>query len=267
MRKWFVNNLIRFWYILSRRRKNRHTRKVGKIALFYRICDFGYNKVKPEFITKEKCLMNAVKAFPHEQVEWFVLADNVCEDTYRMILKYVPADKVERVNVGHGAGTFRMVYEKALELPDDTLVYFLEDDYLHLPYSLDNLISVASANPADYFTLYDHPDKYVNGYNPGVRDGGEVSKVFFVKNRHWKKTNSTTMTFASFVDTLKRDKAIFWRWTDTRHPYDFQIFVDLALFSKAYLVSPIPSLSTHGETLFLAPVIEWHSINLDHSGN
>lgn len=261
MRKWIVNNYIRFAHQFSRRRKNRTGRDIGKIALYYRICDAGYNKVKPDYITKENCLQNAVNTFPLDKVDWYVLADNVCEETYQMILKYIPSNRVERVCIKHGAGTFRIVYEKALSQSDDTLVYFLEDDYLHLPTSLPNLISASQANLGDYFTLYDHPDKYVSqGANPFIKNGGEKSKVFLSGDRHWKITNSTTMTFAAFVDTLKRDKATFWRWTETSHPYDFQIFCDLRVFSKAYLVSPMPSLSTHGETQLLAPYIDWDKI-------
>lgn len=264
MRKFIVNKFVRLAFIRSSRRKNRTGRDVGRVALFYRICDVGYNKVKPEYITKENCLRNAVSAFPLDKVDWFVLADNVCDETYRMILKYIPSDRVERVCVKHGAGTFRIVYEKAMSLEDDTLVYFLEDDYLHLPESLDCLTEAAKANLADYYTLYDLPDKYVNkGDNPFVHDGGEDSKVFLAGGRHWKRTNSTTMTFAAFADVLKRDKATFWRWTDTRHPYDFQIFCDLKLFSKALLVSPVPSLSTHGETKWLAPLVEWEKVSVE----
>ena len=193
--------------------------------------------------------------------ELHVLADNVSDKTYDMITKYVPACNVERVSVGHGAGTFRVVYEKALDYNNNDLIYFLEDDYLHLPDSLECLISAAKQNYADYITLYDHPDKYgFKDNNPYVKEGGEKTKVFLTDNHHWKLTDSTTMTVAAFVDVLKRDKATWWRWTETRYPYDFQIFVDLRCFSKAHLISPIPSLSTHGETKFLAPCVNWEEV-------
>lgn len=242
--------------------RKRKERNIGKVVVFYRICDHGYPKDKPVYITKENCLRNAVKEFPTAKCEWHVIADNVCDDTYNMIVKYVPADNVERVSVGHGAGTFRMVYEKALGYNDNDLIYFLEDDYLHLPNSLECLISVAKQNYADYITLYDHPDKYgFQDQNPFVKDGGEKTKVFLTDNHHWKLTDSTTMTMAAFVDVLKRDQVTWWRWTETKHPYDFQIFVDLRCFSKARLVSPIPSLSTHGEVVMLAPLINWEDVS------
>jgi len=247
--------------VSAHRKRNRKERCIGKVVIYYRICDHGYPKDKPAYITKENCLRNAVKEFPTTRCEWHVMADNVCDDTYNMIVKYVSAGNVERVSVGHGAGTFRMVYEKALEYKDNDLIYFLEDDYLHLPGSLECLISVAKQNIADYITLYDHPDKYgFKAQNPFVKDGGEKTRVFLTDSHHWKLTDSTTMTVAAFVDVLKRDKSTWWRWTETKHPYDFKIFVDLRCFSRARLISPIPSLSTHGEVVMLAPLINWEDV-------
>lgn len=233
---------------------------VGKLFLYYRISDHGYKKDKLPCMTKENCLANAVEQFPLSEVEWLVLADNVSESTYAMILKYVPAERVRRVSVGHGAGTFRMVYDEALRQPDDSIAYFLEDDYLHRPRSLECLMEAARAGIADYLTLYDHPDKYApDSPNPFVAGGSERSRVFFTGTCHWKLTNSTTMTFAARVSTLRRDKKYFWRWTTTSHPYDFHIFWELGTFARRTLASPIPSLSTHGDLDCLAPGIDWNN--------
>jgi len=239
----------------------RPKRTIGKVVLYYRICEKGYPKEKPDYITKEHCLENAVKAFPLNKVEWHVLADNISDMTYQMILKYVPAETVKRVSVGHGAGTFRMVYEEALLQEDDVLVYFLEDDYLHIPHSLDFLKEAAECNYTDYLTLYDHPDKYSNEKNPYVTREGESSIVYWCGHRHWKETNSTTMTFAAFADVLKQDKKTFWNWTKDRHPWDFVLFTDLRKMSGRRLSCPIPSCSTHGEQLSLAKGIDWGIIS------
>lgn len=254
IRKLIVKKYIQ--YFCLKPKKRRAARNVDSIYIYYRICDVGYPKEKPEYITKENCLRNAVQAFPIDKVHWHVIADNVCEKTYRMILKYIPTELIERTSVGHGAGTFRMAFEQALKLGDNDLCYFLEDDYLHLPESLDCLEEAASFNEEDYITLYDHPDKY--GFQwAGMSWLQKRQEILFTGHRHWQTTSSTTMTFAAFADVLRRDRDVFMRWTETKHPYDFQIFIELALFNKAYLISPIPSLSTHGETKFLAHVIDW----------
>lgn len=256
--KWAVG----FHLLLAnlRQNKSRQKRRVGKVAIYYRICDNGYPKEKPNYITKELCLANAVKEFPISEVEWHVLADNVSEDTFKMIQEYVPSSAITRVSVGFGAGTFRIAYEFALKQENDTLVYFLEDDYLHIPHSLDYLKEAAECNYTDYLTLYDHPDKYCNSINPYVTNDGEVSRVFWCGHRHWKQTNSTTMTFAAFSDILKKDKKTFMRWTNGRHPWDFIIFTDLRKMEGRLLSCPIPSCSTHGESSFLAKGVDWGEI-------
>ncbi len=253
IKKRIVNKYIQ--YFCKKPKKHRIPRDIDAIHIFYRICDVGYPKEKPAYITKENCLRNALSTFPLDSVHWHIIADDICEETYQMILKYVPQELVTRVSVGHGAGTFRMAFQQALELKDNDLVYFLEDDYLHLPNALDGLIEAANYNSADYITLYDHLDKYSD---PKCFSWLETrQEVYFSGHHHWRTTSSTTMTFAAFVDVLKRDKAVFMRWTDTTHPYDFQIFIELGLLNKARLISPIPTLSTHGETAFLAPGIYW----------
>ena len=203
-----------------------------------------------------------METFPLNKVQWQVYADNVSDETYKMICKYIPKNQIKRVSVGHGAGTFRMVYEDAIKNDPNDFIYFLEDDYLHLPNSYDALLSVASKNIVDYITLYDHPDKY-NGNivsNPFVVSGGEETMLFWCGKHHWKVTNSTTMTFGAFSDILREDKETFWRWTETRHPYDYQLFWDLQLFKNRRLVCAAPSLSTHGETKNLAVGIDWSSL-------
>lgn len=244
-----------------RSRQQWNTRRVGKVCVYYRICDQGYAKNKAPYITKEHCLSNAIATFPPAEVEWHVVADNISDATYAMILKYLPEAVVQRVNVGNGAGTFRMIYEEALTQPDDTLVYFLEDDYLHLPNALPLLIEAAEAGCADFMTLYDHPDKYLSDSpNPHVVGCGEQTKVFFTGSHHWKRTNSTTMTFAAFVPTLRRSKKYFWRWTATTHPYDYHIFNQLRRCAHRHLISPIPSLSTHGDIGTVALGVDWEQV-------
>lgn len=253
--KLYVGFLLFLAY--NKKHISRPKRTIRKIVLYYRICDKGYPKEKPDYITKENCVRNALKVFPPQEVEWHVMGDNISDDTYKMLLRYFPDSTIERVSVGNGAGTFRLVYEKALSLDDDVLVYFLEDDYLHIDDSLNKLKSAAESNYTDYFTLYDHPDKYGESSNPYVIKGGESSVVYWCDSRHWKETNSTTMTFAAFVDVLKKDKKVFWRWTERKHPWDFNIFTDLRKVYGRSLSCPIPSLSTHGESAFLANGIEW----------
>jgi hypothetical protein len=224
------------------------------MKIIYRISDTGYNKVKPSYIGNENCLRNATEMF--NQAEWLVIADNTSSPTDEMILKY--QSNITKVNIGHGAGTFNLALDEALKLDDKEIVYFLENDYLHKPDSLKILLEGVNLG-ANYVSLYDHPDKYIDGANPFVEDGGEVTKVFLSESCHWKLTNSTTMTFASKVKTLREDESILRKWTDTTHPHDFQMFLDLRDKGRT-LITPLPGYSTHGETAWLTPLINWNDI-------
>jgi hypothetical protein len=232
------------------------------MKIIYRISDAGYNKVKPLYINNGNCLRNAVRVFGKEN--FHVIADNVSEETKRIILECGIEDKqIHYVSVGHGAGTFNLGLDLALEQNDNEVIYFLENDYLHTKNA--NTIIMEGINlGADYVSGYDHPDKYIpasRGGNPQIEDdGGETTKVYLTKSSHWKITNSTTMTFAAKVSTLKRDEAILRKYTNMGHyPQDYKMFLELRE-NNAILVTSIPGISTHGETMWLSPGIDWESV-------
>lgn len=230
------------------------------MKFIYRISDAGYNKVKPDYINNENCLKNFVDVFGRYGV--LVIADNVSEETNDMIQKYVSRDDIFYASVGHGAGTFNIALDTALEYHDDEIVYFIENDYLHRQGS-EEIIEEGIGLGASFVTLYDHPDKYIDGDkggNPFVESGGEVTRVLLSKSTHWKMTNSTTMTFASKVSTLKKTETILRKWTNGSHPNDFKMFLELRDQGES-LISPIPGYSTHGETKWLSPLINWEEIN------
>jgi hypothetical protein len=226
------------------------------MKVIYRISDAGYSKVKPEYISNENCLKNFVSVFGNQNLH--VIADNCSEDTLKMITKYVHPNRIEIVSVGHGAGTFNLALDMALGFDDETIVYFVENDYLHKPGS-DKVLVEGLQIGYNYVALYDHPDKYMNGANPFVEDGGEVTRVMLSESCHWKITNSTTMTFAAQVKTLKEDESILREYTKGSYPRDFEMF--LALREKQHgLITPIPGYSTHGETAWLSPLTDWSAL-------
>lgn len=186
------------------------------------------------------------------------IADNCSEDTLKMIRKYVHPNQIKQVSVGHGAGTFNLALDEALKLNDNEVVYFLENDYLH-KLNADKILLEGFNTGANYIALYDHPDKYIDGANPEVEGGGELTRVLLTKSCHWKLTNSTTMTFAAKVKTLREDEEILRSFTQGSYPRDFEMF--LALRDKGRsLITPLPGYATHGETAWLSPLNNWNDI-------
>ena len=229
------------------------------MRIVYRISDAGYNKVKPEYVDNEKCLANAVQTFT--EADWSIIADNVSEETGDMIQQYKSRDHIEYVSVGHGAGTFNLALDEALTYDDDEIVYFIENDYLHKP-EAQKVLEEGIELGASFVALYDHPDKYLDpslGGNPYCVGSAEDTRVYLTESCHWKVTNSTTMTFAAKVSTLKRVDSILRKHTSGTHPNDFQMFLELREQGEL-LVTPLPGYATHGETAWLSPLTDWSKI-------
>ena len=224
------------------------------MQVIYRISDTGYQKEKPDYISNQNCFENALRTF--NKANWWVIADNIGDETSGFL--HSKLKTIEHVSVGHGAGTFNLALNIALNLPDNEIVYFLENDYLHKP-EADKILEDGFDLGFDYITLYDHPDKYLNpfeGGNPFCSGRAEDTRVYLGEYCHFKLTNSTTMTFAAKVKTLKEDESILRKWTKDTHPYDFKMFMELKQKGMR-LVSSIPGYSTHGETQWLTPLTNW----------
>jgi len=256
------------------------------MKIFYRISDAPQDKTKdkPSYINNDNCLRNFTKVFSQQvdnfqqtaNIDIHVIADNVCDDTYNMICKYIPESNVQKVSEGNGAATFRIAFNQALQYDDNEIIYFVENDYIHKPDSYEMLLEGFSLG-FPYVTLYDHPDKYMSKYivgsNPLNIDCSEVTRLYTSCSSHWKITNSTTMTFAAKVHTLKSDEAIIRKWTKGIHPHDFYMFLEIqdpyfkinenALLptqaGKGRIISPIPAYSTHGDSAFMSPLINWET--------
>lgn len=227
------------------------------MKIFYRISDGSYKKERFPHATKQNCLENFLKHFPKEEIT--IYADNVKDDTFAWLESY--NINLKRTYGGSSAAGFRIVSEDSLLLPDNEIIYFVEDDYFHLENSYQAILE--SLERVDYISLYDHVDKYIpanQGGNPFIdEDMAEETKVFITKSRHWKLTNSTTMTFATKVKTLREDIDIWRRYTSETYPHDFQCFLTLRDKGRT-LATPIPSLSTHAEIRWAAPLIDWTNI-------
>lgn len=232
------------------------------MLIIYRISDTGYNKVKPDYINNEKCLKNFVYVFGNNNIQ--IIADNCSKETLQMVTKYVHPNRITNVSVGHGAGTFNLALDMALEYDDETIVYFVENDYLHKEKSPEVLVEGLQLG-CDYMSLYLHPDKFIPPYkggNPEVdEDGGYVTKIYKGNICLYSIFNSTTMTFAARVSTLKQDEHILREFTQGTYPRDFEMFLELRNKGRI-LLCPLEAYSTHGETQWVSPFVDWEKISL-----
>lgn len=209
-----------------------------KIEVFVRHCNHSAasaHKPRPPGFSREICHQNLLDTLD-ERVHLTFFLDTAKEGSH-----FIKGQAIE-IREGTEAGSFLRMLEhvEALNLHPDTIVYFLEDDYLHKPGWVDVLFEGFSLPTTDYVTLYDHSDKY--RIYPKL-----TSKIFLTPSCHWRTTPSTTNTYAMRFGTLKQDLLIHRRFSQGRKiTADHDKFCYLGK-KGAILISPIPGWSTHAD--------------------
>ncbi len=230
-----------------------------KIELFIRHCHFSSvssHKKRPRQFSREKCHENLLSTVDSRvQITYLLDTHHPMEGEH--FVKKQNKYPVIDIKEGTETGSFLRLleYVESLSLQPETIVYFLEDDYLHKEGWVDILLEGFTLAQASYLTLYDHRDKYF--LYPGLR-----SEIFHTASCHWRTTPSTTNTYAMRWKTLKENLSLHRSFSENRKITD-----DHAKFLKlaetgAKLFSPIPGWSTHAEPEYFSPCFDWEKILL-----
>ena len=225
------------------------------IRIFQRHCNFSSNsanKQRPEWFDREKIFNSFQKTFTN-QVRYTAFYDILNGSDHFIFNKNVNIVKTE---AGSEAKSFnnllKYVYSK--DYDNNDIIYFVEDDYLHLDGWIDILLEGFEQIGADYYTLYDHPDKY---YLPMYED--LQSKIIKTDTTYWRTTPSTTCTFACKFGTFKKYYEHHLNFCSEGFTKDHQMFLHLWSIGSN-LVSCMPSYSTHVEVNMLSPFINWDEV-------
>jgi len=243
------------------------------IEIFIRHCNQSANSVgkqRPDWFSRKKCWENLLNTTNHQLANITICFDGKIDENhfllgelYEKYYEKINYNFVQLYGGGDDARSFlnMLNYVKKQDLEDETIIYLLEDDYLHKPNFCEILIELWEHMNVDYATLYDAPDKYIppsKGGNPFIgEDGAEVTKLYLGRECHFKLCFSTTMTFAAKRTTLERDYNIIKQYTSGTHPHDFPMFSKLTKELGYSMMCPIPGYSTHGETAWLGPLVDW----------
>ncbi|MCI0381934.1 MAG: hypothetical protein L0207_02640 [Chlamydiae bacterium] len=236
-------------------------RKKPKIEVVVRHCFFSnasIHKTRPSYFDRESCFKNILETKVTNSVQFTFFLDTFYAKNQTHFLEKQTKFPVIKIHAGAEAKSFLQMLDWATQQPfnDDTILYFLEDDYLHRQ-GWDRVLAEGfSVEETSYVTLYDHRDKYLENY----RD--IKSKIFFTDSCHWRTVPSTTNTYAMKFSTLKRDLSIHREFSLNR-----TITADHEKFCKlnekgAILISSIPGFSTHLETEYLSPCFNWESLSI-----
>lgn len=236
------------------------------IYVFVRHCGVSansINKSRPEWFSKEIAFKNLL-ATKDENTHVYVMLDTASTDNPKQHFAYHYCEThnviVVPLHGGSDAHSFINMIEYicgSQSIPNDSIVYLLEDDYVHTPGWCTVMREAFASNIADYVTLYDHPDKYFDTQMYHSLH----SRLMLTPNCHWRTTPSTTNTYAMTYTTLKESKEDHLRFSCkvVGFTFDHAKFLFFNNVGKR-LVSPIPGFSTHVENEMMSPLIDWESV-------
>lgn len=229
------------------------------IRIIQRHCNFSTNsehKPRPDWFNREKIfdsLMNTLD----DRVSFIAFHDNGNGEIDDHFLNNKECMKIS-MHGGNDAQSFLNVlnYVIKCDYDDEDIIYFLEDDYLHKIGWVDIMLEGFEYIGADYYTLYDHPDKYYLPMYTNLQ-----SKIIATPSIHWRTTPSTTNTYACKFKTLKQHFDIHVKYCDLEAKWtkDHDKFTELWQ-AGSNLISCIPGYSTHVEGNMLSPLTNWEII-------
>lgn len=229
------------------------------IRIFQRHCNFSTqsaNKPRPDWFDREKIFDSFISTLD-ERVDYTAFHDSGNGNIEDHFLSDKDVKKVSMLG-GNDAQSFLNVLNYVIEqnYDDNDIIYFLEDDYLHKIGWIDILLEGFEYIGADYYTLYDHPDKYYLQMYEDLQ-----SKIIATPSVHWRTTPSTTNTYACKLKTLKKHLPIHIKSCDLVEKWtkDHDKFTEL-WNAGSNLISCIPGYSTHVEGNMLSPTINWSQI-------
>jgi len=215
------------------------------------MCNGQNSKNRPEWFSKKKCFENLLSILD-EDSHLTVLFDGIPEEDH-----YIHGHPYISIEGGTERKSYMSMFKFIIEktnIDDNDIIYILEDDYMHKNDALC-ILREGFTTGADFVTLYDHPDKYNQGYFE-IYANGFPTKVLCSKSSHWKTTPSTTCTYAMKFSTFKKTYVTQISYCTRKcQIYDHERFLDMC--NQGYvLISPIPGRSTHCESEYISPLFK-----------
>lgn len=201
------------------------------------------DKNKIEGVNNLTCFNNFNKYFTGDKL--YLFGDRLEESKRELVDNNYIFHEVQ--NHGNAESLMEAIEYAMSSFKDEDIVYFVEDDYLHKPGFVEAIKE--GLERIDYVTCYDHLDKY---HRTNAR-----YELFYTDNYIWKLVDSTTMTFATKIKTIKKDIDIMRKWISVGIPNDYYMFLEINQILPR-LASLVPGLSTHTEIQFLSPTTNWN---------
>ncbi len=246
-----------------------------KLHIFYRHVHIDHPNLKnrEKWFSFESCFKNLIVSISQDaiplDIDLTVMFDGDEEsygkdflaDFMRKYSQQSRGAKVE-INIFKGGSDKNssletLSYVMRKNYSDDDWIYFLENDYLHIPDWVSKFSSLINSSiPFEYVSLYDHRDKYQFSKRFHEMHIDLKSKIYITDNHHWRTVPSTCASFLVSMRTLREDYDVLKTGL-----MDHQIFDILVGNKNRVLLSPIPGLSTHVMVDLMSPFIDWKKIS------
>lgn len=235
------------------------------IEVFLRQCYYSKlqelpDRKRPPWFNKVKVFENFKNTLNTQLVNYTIIYDEFYGSIDKTFL--AKENNVEIIKCGSECDSFLQTLDiiQSKNFDDETIIYFLEDDYLHQPNWCEVMMEGFTINPS-YVTLYDFDMFIAKGY---------LCEIFTTQNCHWRAVPATTNTFACKYKTLLEDLEIHQKYSiegikDEIGYYfskDYDKFWELSKKDK-YVISPMPGWSTHCDANHMSPIINWKEIMND----
>ena len=252
--------------------------KYNKIHIFLRACNINkINNNRPSWFNYEKVFKSLLDSINFSLVDLTICFDGY-SDEYgsHFISKYAKNYPFETILINTKSFTGKS-YEnegsskstaiisqiiKNKNLPNDKLIFILENDYLFLPIDWATIALDLFNNFSDgnmYLSLYEHLDTYIftqkNVSNHWGMYADLKSRVFVSNYGRWRELPAITSSWIMTKELFERDFDL--------HSIGISDNTGCEQFRKrgSVCVGPLFGISTHCEKWFLAPFVNWEELS------
>jgi len=215
-----------------------------------------------------------IKKFPNLKIKTLIIDDNSNKKNLNQIQKLIDNYDIEIIPLNYKKFDTKIKKQKTLETfanlasllqsfeigkeIGNDLIFFVEDDYLHLESMLEEMVStyerIASQIGKDIFMCpSDYPYLYMNN---------EKTNIVIGNKRHWRTINKTLCTFMTSKYLLNQYWENFVKTCLDRND-PFEKYLN-EIYQKELCFSPLKSLSLHltniNSSYGLSPFIDYKKL-------
>lgn len=217
--------------------------------------DGNFKNIRPKWFNKLACLKTFLKSLEKctsDLGEVLFVHDGIKGKVFENIPKNF---NIVEINNKSNELSLLETFNLANKLSNN--IYFVEDDYLHLPQSID--IILKGIQTFNLVTGYDHLDRYIR--NDDLTLGKDFIAFSNKTNSHWRTSESTCCTWGC--------SRIYWNNFIREAAYNFKLN-DREFFRFLYskynirLWNPIPAVTTQVDDK-LSPSINWEKFSNENN--